>query len=70
MSRRSASSVYLSIAATLLTLVWALPTAFAQHGSEGTVAVTVLDPSGSVVPSAQLELRDLATNTARTAQTT
>jgi hypothetical protein len=69
MSRKSALSSYLSIAASLLTLVWILPVAFAQHGSEGTVSVTVLDPSGSVVPSAHLELRDLGTNLARTADT-
>ncbi|HET6176069.1 MAG TPA: TonB-dependent receptor [Candidatus Sulfotelmatobacter sp.] len=46
----------------------ALPV-LAQHGSEGTVSVTVLDPSGSVVQGAQLELRDLATNEARKAET-
>jgi len=69
MSRKSALSLYLSIAASLLTLVWVLPSALAQHGSEGTVAVTVLDPSGSVVPDAHLELRDLGTNIARTGDT-
>jgi hypothetical protein len=46
-----------------------VPTAQAQHGSEGTVTVTVLDPSGSVVQGADLELRDLATNDVRKAQT-
>ena len=69
MSRKSALSFYLSIAASLLTLVWALPSAVAQHGSEGTVTVIVLDPSGSVVQGAQLELRDLATNTVRKGET-
>jgi len=43
--------------------------AWAQHGSEGTVTVTVLDPSGSVVQGAQLELRDLATNDVRKGET-
>jgi hypothetical protein len=69
MSRKSALSLYISIAASFLTLVWVLPSALAQHGSEGTVAVSVLDPSGSVVPGARLELRDLGTNIARTADT-
>src|SRR5438093_9422682 len=69
MSRKSALSFYLSIAASLLTLVWALPSAVAQHGSEGTVTVIVLDPSGSVVQGAQLELRDLGTNTVRKGET-
>src|SRR5262249_21283613 len=35
----------------------------------GKVNVTVLDPQGRVVQGAQLELRDLATNDARTATT-
>lgn len=43
--------------------------AWAQHGSEGTVTVTVLDASGSVVQGAQLELRDLTTNDLRKAET-
>src|SRR5271165_849922 len=45
------------------------PSILAQHGSEGTVTVTVLDPSGSVVQGAQLELRDLATNDVRKGET-
>jgi hypothetical protein len=48
----------------LLTLC-VIPSALAQHGTEGTVSVTVLDPSGSVVQGAQLELRDVATNDVR-----
>lgn len=43
--------------------------AWAQHGSEGTVTVTVIDPSGEVVQGAQLELRDLTTNDLRKAET-
>src|SRR5579864_6580538 len=50
-------------------LVMGVPAAHAQHGSEGTVTVTVLDVSGSVVQSAQLELRDLTTNDLRKAET-
>ncbi|HEX7959719.1 MAG TPA: carboxypeptidase-like regulatory domain-containing protein, partial [Terriglobales bacterium] len=43
--------------------------AWAQHGSQGKVNVTVLDQQGRVVPGAQLELRDLGTNDLRTATT-
>jgi hypothetical protein len=43
--------------------------AWAQHGSEGRVAVTVVDPSGSVVQGAQLELVDLGTNEVRKGET-
>src|SRR5215472_247455 len=64
------SSLLITFASCLLAVLFlALPCAWTQHGSEGTVTVTVLDPSGSVVPGAHLELRDLATNTARTADT-
>ena len=70
MSRKSMISVLLPSAAILLTVFLALPSALAQHGSEGTVTVTVLDPSGSVVPGAQLELRDLATNIVMKAEAT
>ncbi len=44
------------------------PTAWAQQ-TLGTVSVTIVDPSGAVVPGAQLKLTDLATNDARTATT-
>ncbi|MBV9304199.1 MAG: carboxypeptidase regulatory-like domain-containing protein [Acidobacteriaceae bacterium] len=43
--------------------------AWAQQGSEGTVTVTVTDPSGAVIPEAKLELRDLASNYVRQAAT-
>jgi Carboxypeptidase regulatory-like domain len=58
----------IAIVATLF-LVTAAPAVWAQHGSEGTVTVTVLDPSGSIVPGAQLQLQDLATNDVRKAET-
>jgi len=56
---------------TVLTafLMMSTPRMQAQHGSEGTVTVTVLDPSGSVVQGADLELRDIATNSIRRATT-
>lgn len=47
----------------------AVPAAYAQQGTVGTVAVTVLDQSGGVISGAQLELRDLSTNSLRTAAT-
>jgi hypothetical protein len=46
-----------------------IPPAWAQHGSEGTVVVSVVDPSGEVVAGAQLELQDAATNDVRKAET-
>ncbi len=45
------------------------PALWAQHGTEGTVTVTVFDPTGSIVPGAQLQLQDLATNNVRKATT-
>jgi hypothetical protein len=69
MSQRVVLPFYLTIVATVLTLILHVPLAFSQHGSEGRVTVTVLDPSGSVVPAAHLELRDLSTNDARAADT-
>src|SRR5260370_5799011 len=71
MSRRSSLSALVYVAAILVVFLspFATPGAWAQHGSEGTVTVTVLDPSGSVVQNAQLELRDSATNDMRKGQT-
>jgi len=64
MISKSSSRVFGGIAAAVLTLLalCVVPSALAQHGSEGTVTVTVVDPTGSVVQSAQLELLDLSTN--------
>ena len=70
MSQRSVVPFYFTVVATLLTLILSVPLAFSQHGSEGTVAVTVQDPGGSVVPDAELELRDLTTNTVTRSKTT
>jgi hypothetical protein len=69
MSQRVVLPFYLTIVATVLTLILYVPLAFSQHGSEGTVAVTVLDPSGSVVPGAQVELRDIGTSVIRKGET-
>jgi hypothetical protein len=43
--------------------------AWAQSGSQGTIAVTVMDSSGGVVHGAALELVDLSTNDTRKATT-
>jgi len=57
--------------AVLLILLglWVVPFTWAQHGSEGTVTVTVVDSSRSMVQSAQLELQDLTTNDLRKGET-
>jgi hypothetical protein len=71
MLSRSSRRVLGGVNAVLLSLLalCVVPYIWAQHGSEGTVTVTILDPSGSVVQSAQLELRDLATNDVRKGET-
>jgi len=43
--------------------------AWGQTTTFGTVTVTVVDPSGAVVPDAQLEIKDLGTNVVRKAAT-
>ena len=48
---------------------FAVPKASGQMGSVGTVNVLVLDPSGATVQGAKLELRDVATNELRAAET-
>jgi hypothetical protein len=65
-AKRLAACVVIVLAAFLL---MGVPAAQAQHGSEGTVTLTVIDPSGSVVQGAQLELQDLTTNDVRKAET-
>ena len=51
-------------------ILFAVPFAWSQaSGASGAIAVTVADSTNSVIADAALELRDLATNTVRTAQT-
>lgn len=70
MSCRFSRIFFGCIATTLaLLLLTATPPLWAQRGSEGTVAITVFDPTGSIVPGAQLQLQDLATNDVRKAAT-
>lgn len=68
MSSRSVTSTLILALACLALLFWT-PAALAQHGSEGTVAITVVDPSGSLVPGAQLELTETATGDKHTGTT-
>jgi len=61
---------HLSNGASLgLLLVLSSATLWAQHGSEGKVTVTVLDPTGSVIQGAQLELQDVSTGEVRKSET-
>jgi len=66
---RSSLSTVGVISAVLASFVLISSLARAQHGSEGTVNVTVVDPGGEVVSGAQLELQDAATNDVRKAET-
>jgi len=54
-------------AVTIFGILAAQP-AIGQSGSQGTVVVTVTDPSGGVVPAANLSLVSTLTNDVRTAQ--
>ncbi len=53
----------------ILLMLCVVPFTWAQRGSEGTVSVTVVDPSGSLVQGAQLDLLDVATNDLRKGDT-
>ncbi|MGH9528849.1 MAG: carboxypeptidase-like regulatory domain-containing protein, partial [Terriglobales bacterium] len=66
--RRNSLCSLVALAGLVLSPIY-IPQAWAQHGSEGTVTVSVVDPTGSVIPGAQLELLDLATGDTRTAVT-
>jgi Carboxypeptidase regulatory-like domain len=69
MHPKSWKSPVVCIGMALLSILPGLPSAWAQHGSEGTVNVVVLDPSGGIVQGADLELRDNSTNDLRKAVT-
>jgi hypothetical protein len=49
----------------LLLLAACTPAAFGQGSSEGTITGTVMDPSGSPIPSARVTLRNAGTNEIR-----
>lgn len=69
MSSRYAVACFTFPALFCLGLLISPSLAFAQHGSQGTVSVMVVDSSGSLVPGAELELRDLQTGTEMKAET-
>ncbi len=66
---RSSSVGAVCTFASLALLFAGAPLLYAQQGSEGTVTVTVTDPSGSVIPDAKIELRDPSSNEVRQAVT-
>src|ERR1700678_3113822 len=67
----SSRSVFAAAETVLLVLLalCVVPSALAQHGTEGTVVVSVVDPSGGLVQGANLELRDLTSGEVRSAVT-
>ena len=66
---RMCNSICLLLAVALLWLGPGLTPLRAQTGSTGAVSVIVTDPTGASVPGAQLQLKDLATNAMRNAET-
>lgn len=70
MTRRALTNLASCVVTSVLAFCFTnTPQLWAQHGTEGTVTVTVLDSSGSFVLGAQLQLQDLGTNDIRTANT-
>ncbi len=69
MNRELHPSLWTLTAAVFALLAICILPARAQQGSQGTVSVTVVDPTGSVVPGAKLELRDIGSNDVRNAVT-
>ena len=70
MSCRIMKSLCCCCTGFLLTFaILSVTSAWAQHGSEGKVTVSVVDPTGGVVQRADLELLDLSTGNIRKATT-
>ncbi|HTS12675.1 MAG TPA: carboxypeptidase-like regulatory domain-containing protein [Candidatus Limnocylindrales bacterium] len=59
----------LSALAILVLIGLGAARAWAQQGTVGTVTITVVDQSGGIVSAAHLDLRDIATNDVRSAET-
>jgi hypothetical protein len=70
MSRSFSLGFCLSVLACFLAVVaLGVQPAWGQAGSQGSINVTVMDPSGRLVPGTTLTLQDLSTNDMRTAVT-
>jgi hypothetical protein len=69
MAERGKFAVVSTMAITLLCLLSLPAVIWGQTATTGTVVGTVTDPSGAVVPSAKVVLKDLATQAERTAET-
>src|SRR5580704_3090977 len=70
MSRSFSLGFCLSVLACFLAVVGlGVQPAWGQAGSQGSINVTVMDPSGRLVPGTTLTLQDLSTNDMRTAVT-
>src|SRR5215472_7422438 len=68
MRRRDLCALLAFCSALALGLCSSVP-ALAQTGATGTVNITVTDPSGAVVPGADIQIQDIATNDIRKAST-
>lgn len=69
MKSRGFERILLVAIASLAVLIGSAPWATAQEGTQGKVIVTVVDPSGAVVPAADLKLVEHGTNNTYTAAT-
>ena len=69
MTPTSSRSVLAKTVLLVLLVLCTVPSALTQHGSEGTIAVSVVDPSGGIVQGAELQLRDLTSGDIHTAVT-
>src|SRR5437899_9191316 len=69
MALKRGGSVLIGLALFLLAFMSGASIAWGQMGSQGTVNVTVLDPTGGVVQGAKLVLQDIATNDSHNGET-
>ena len=56
---------FLFLISSTLTLALSLPSSFAQNATSGALTGMVTDPSGAVVPVANVELKDSAKGTSQ-----
>jgi len=62
MMRRNTSVTWLAAASILATTVVLAPNGAAQSSTTGTVVGTIMDPTGAVVPRAEVQLMNVDTN--------